>query len=323
MCAFELTEETRQQYRLPPALAAAADPLDTLVVLGQTGARRGLDFWLLGAEADVWHGYVYSKEPVDTGAVQLHLREMAERFLTLRPQATAQPGPSGVFPLMTAFEVSGEVAADCAEVRDFEISLGGNLFALLRVGLLQPEAQPDWQEAGHLVELATPYLAYLLARQEEDEQALRDPLTGVYSRAYFNDQLAREVQRSAAYACQLSLLVIELVPARGRGAVSLQAIKRCAEVLRKNTRRTDVTARVGPARFAILMPHTGSRDALMAADRLSEIVERERDEAEGFTMSIGISGWNLQGPDAAELMDQATEAARMASQGTGGPFLYV
>jgi len=320
--ATELDQRT-EEARLPSALAAAQEPLDGLALLCQVGAEDGLECWLLAAESDLWHGYLFSRVPVDGSMIQSHMRSLAERYRQRVPQALTRAAPSGLFPVQSSYEESGAVAHTWPAWRDFDLVLAQETIGILRVGVLDESAAPNWDRARRLCALAVPYLAYLLTHCQDTGQALLDPVTGVYSRAYFHDQLSREVRRAATYCCELSLIVVQVVPPAREGQVTTRALKQCARLLSDNTRRTDICGRLGPARFGILLPHTGARNALMAAARLEELVAQDCEVSRSCALRIGISGWNLQGPDERELIDQANEAARMAADGQGGPFLYV
>lgn len=307
---------------LAAELSAARDVTDALEVLFRFGLDAGVDVWLLAAESDLWHGYVFASHPVDGGLIQDHMTELAERFRALCPEARTLSAPSGIYPVRIACERLGETMGAIVLSQDFEVQVAGELLGLVRVGSAEGGTEPDWELVSSMMEVAAPYLAYLLRGNGSDEQGLLDPLTGLYSRSYFADQLKREVRRAASYCAELSLMVVDVHPRQPGLPVAAHALRALARTLTEHTRKTDICARMGPARLAVLMPHSGAREALKAASRIEETINSDPDIVRDHAVSIGISGWNLQGPDETRLLEQAAEAARLAAQGPGGPFVY-
>jgi diguanylate cyclase (GGDEF)-like protein len=308
--------------RLVAALSAAQDPLDGLAILYDAGSQFGLNCWLLCAEDDSWHGYLFSRSPVAAQHTQEHVQSLSDVYRSLVSDACARPAPSGRFPVQAACEEAEPVCFSWETCRDYELRVGEQLVGLLRTGSLHRTGHTMWEQANSLVAIASPHLAHLLTRCEDGNAAIFDPLTGLYSRAYFYDQLAREVRRAACYCCEISLLMIDVVP-MGSATVTARALKGVARLLATCTRRTDICARLASDRFAVLMPHTGSRQALIAATRIKEGMKTDLEAFQTMRVRIGVSGWNCHGPDATELLNQASEAARMAGEAEGGPFLYL
>ncbi len=306
-------------------VAEAHSPVDALAALCQAGCDDGLNAWLCATDADVFSGYAYSTRPVLGAVLQAGMADLAARYASRVPEAVCSP-LGHVYPVQEGFAARGEVADEWGHHRDHELRIAGELVALLRVGSLSSDHSPNWHRAADLIAAASPYLAYLVTRGPHNlGPGLLDPVTGLYSIAYFEDQLKREVQRAASYCAELCLMVLDIHP-RGKGSTSIDdgALRYVAQVLTAQTRRTDFGARLGPNRFALLMPHTGARDALSAASRLENDILAAEPLAEAYKVHIGISGWNLQGPDEGELFRQAEEAARMAAAyNQEGPFLYV
>ena len=93
------------------------------------------------------------------------------------------------------------------------------------------------------------------------ELAVRDPLTGVLNRAAFEDQLRREVARSARHGRPYALAVLDLdhfkqVNDRFGHAAGDRALKRVCALVNETIRDSDVFARVGGEEFALLMSDT-------------------------------------------------------------------
>jgi len=135
-------------------------------------------------------------------------------------------------------------------------------------------------EDHRLVEVVANYLAIALANISSQadlrEQAVRDPLTGLFNRHYFNSIIASELSRSDRYEHPLSLMMVDVDGFRAvnnklghlQGDKVLQNV---ARMLEKNVRDADRVIRYGGDEFLIFMPETnGQGDAQLVADRLRQ-----------------------------------------------------
>ena len=306
-------------------VAEAHSPVDALAALCHAGCDEGLEAWLCATASEAFTGYAYSTRPILGDVLQAAMVDLASAYARCVPGAVCAP-IGHIYPVQEGFAARDEVAQEWKNHRDHEVRIAGEVVALLRVGSLSKAPSPNWRRAGDLVNAAAPYLAYLVTRGPQGlGHGLIDPMTGLYSASYFEDQLKREVQRAASYCAELCLMVLD-IQVRGKGPATIDdtAMRSVAHVLTAQTRRTDFGARLGPNRFALLMPHTGARDALAAASRLEKEILAANTLGQAYRVHIGISGWNLQGPDESELFRQAEEAARLAAAyNHDGPFLYV
>lgn len=137
--------------------------------------------------------------------------------------------------------------------------------------------------------------------REMREQAVRDPLTGLYNRRYFD--IFVELCRKKHEKGVLSLAILDMngfkaVNDRYGHTVGDEVLVAVADILRNNVRRDDVVIRWGGDEFLILMPATGLEEARAAVKRLKEAVEswthpRHRDIRLRF--SVGIAAWHPAG----------------------------
>jgi diguanylate cyclase (GGDEF)-like protein len=163
-------------------------------------------------------------------------------------------------------------------------------------------------------------------RRELADQALRDPASGLYTRAHFEDQLRREADLSSREHREFALVLIELDPpgeavqALGEPARAhvLEAIGR---LLRGGTRAMDASCRLEGSRFAVLLSGVGLATAHARMEGLrrrcaTQIVLLDGREL-GFTVAMGVASFPHTAQTLPELMGSC-EAALTEARRRGG-----
>lgn len=105
------------------------------------------------------------------------------------------------------------------------------------------------------------------------EEAITDGLTRVYHHKYFILRLKEELSRSRRYKHPLSLIMLDVDHFKSFNdkyghLAGDEVLKSVADLIKKNTRESDVVARYGGEEFAILLPETPLEGAKMAGGRL-------------------------------------------------------
>jgi diguanylate cyclase (GGDEF)-like protein len=116
------------------------------------------------------------------------------------------------------------------------------------------------------------------ALERAQSEARTDPLTALWNRKAFDEQLALLTAIARRYGQPLSLVLFDLdafkrindVYGHAAGDAALGGF---ASVLRESSRESDFLARVGGDEFAILLPHTDSRGAGVLAERVRRSLE--------------------------------------------------
>ena len=140
-----------------------------------------------------------------------------------------------------------------------------------------------------LAEIGAPADVRALAA-ELAEQAVRDSLTGLYNRRFFDAALAQNVETARRYGRELSLVLFDLDDfkavndTRGHQAGD-DILKTFAQLLQKAARKADVVCRIGGDEFAVILPETGLPNARKFTDRVFEALGK----TETIKASTGIS----------------------------------
>ena len=154
------------------------------------------------------------------------------------------------------------------------------------------------------------------------EQAITDPLTGLYNRRYFEEYILKEVTRSKRQNQPFSVIGLDLdflkkINDEHGHAYGDLAIKSLADVLKQNARSIDVAARMGGEEFNILLPGIDSNGAMVAAERIRKTIEeRELDTIGHVTASIGVATF-LEHSDTLEDIMELTDQAMYQSKRNG------
>ena len=128
--------------------------------------------------------------------------------------------------------------------------------------------------------------------------AIRDTLTKLHNRGFFNSRLIYEVERAGRYGEALSLLMCDIDHFKrindGYGhPVGDKVLSWVADILNRQLRKTDVIARYGGEEFAAILLNTDSAQAQAIAEKLRRAIEEDffqrlNDEIK-ITLSFGVS----------------------------------
>ncbi len=91
------------------------------------------------------------------------------------------------------------------------------------------------------------------------EQAIRDPLTGLYNRRYLDDVITREVARAVRSGAPMTIAALDvdhfkLVNDEHGHASGDHVLRMLAEVLRTHVRTSDLVCRIGGEEFLVVLP---------------------------------------------------------------------
>jgi diguanylate cyclase (GGDEF)-like protein len=142
----------------------------------------------------------------------------------------------------------------------------------------------------------------------EVDKIYYDPLTGIYNRRYFDENLDRVIRLLSRSGGVISLMMIDIDyfkdynDAYGHGEGD-NCLKIIAETLKNAVRRADgFVARYGGEEFVIVLPNADEQGARLIADRILNNVRNRNiphihSAAAGFvTVSVGASTRNVKYP---------------------------
>jgi diguanylate cyclase (GGDEF)-like protein/PAS domain S-box-containing protein len=167
----------------------------------------------------------------------------------------------------------------------------------------QVDAFPDYDDKGHIEQVVVTFFDVTTRRETEQRLtyiSFHDALTGIYNRAYFEEELHRlEHRRSGAVAIAIvdvdGLKKVNDTWGHSKGD---ELLIKAAQILRHAVRQEDVVARIGGDEFAIILKNAEEMVVNNIFDRLNQALEGERlkpEELAPLSLSFGYAF--AAGPD--------------------------
>ncbi len=155
--------------------------------------------------------------------------------------------------------------------------------------------------------------------QEVFRLAFHDPVTGTYSRRYFDEALEREILRTQRHEAPLSLLIADVdhfkeINDKFGHKVGDKVLRAVSTTLRDNLRGESIVARYGGDEFVALLPLSEEDESDRAAERVRSRVETlgvDTPELKDTKLSLSI-GVLTAFPDENTKPDRLLEAADQA-----------
>jgi diguanylate cyclase (GGDEF)-like protein len=126
------------------------------------------------------------------------------------------------------------------------------------------------------------------------EDAIRDPLTGLYNRRFLQDYLTRELMRAEREEIRVAVIMIDLDhfkrvnDTKGHGVGDFVLIE-IAALLKRHIRGSDVACRYGGEEFILVLPNATPQSARSKAEAICSAVREESDRLMGVTASLGVA----------------------------------
>lgn len=155
-------------------------------------------------------------------------------------------------------------------------------------------------------------------------QAIRDPLTSLYNRRYFEEEVFKRIMDAKAKNLPYSVLMVDAdhfkrVNDTYGHKVGDKVLIELAATCERALRDKDIVARYGGEEFVIFLAEVNSAKAKVVADRLREtisqiVVYSDEGQEVRFTVSIGISSGDIS-DNIDTLIKTSDEALYRAKEG--------
>jgi diguanylate cyclase (GGDEF)-like protein len=135
------------------------------------------------------------------------------------------------------------------------------------------------------------------------QQSLTDPLTGLYNRRFFEQELDHEIKRCQRYGRAFTLLLADIDYFKkindtyGHDAGD-EILKQVGYLIKSNLRGLDIVARVGGEEFAIILPETPPNSISIVTRRLMKAMRNCKpsflpmsQDHHPITFSLGVASY--------------------------------
>lgn len=167
-------------------------------------------------------------------------------------------------------------------------------------------------------------VAKLFYLYEENKMlSVTDGLTKIFNHRYFQEMLARDFDRARRYQGKLSIILLDVDDFKAindtyghqQGDIILMEL---AQLLKKNTRRSDLVARYGGEEFVVVMSETEADKGFILAESLRKKIEAHCFSGQGscrqVTVSIGLAEIEDDVKDQFDLIGRADQALYQAKR---------
>ncbi len=155
--------------------------------------------------------------------------------------------------------------------------------------------------------------------------AIRDELTGLFNRRYFEEALTSEVIRATRYQRHLSVIFLDVDFFKkyndefGHQCGDM-VLRKISRILMDSVREIDIATRYGGEEFVVILPETTKQDSYATAEKIRRAVQDSPLETIAgkpptrLTISAGVASLRDDGMDALELIAKADQAVYRAKK---------
>jgi len=163
----------------------------------------------------------------------------------------------------------------------------------------------------HLASVVAVCLENCVALEQLQRQGMEDILTQVHNRRSFEIEFSKELERADRQQTPLSCLFVDIDHFKqindsyGHSAGD-RCLRKVAQQISKELRKTDLLARYGGEEFVALLPHCHNNEAHVIAERVrlaiaNNPLQLDDQETIPLTVSIGLTTWQPEGKAQNEL----------------------
>jgi two-component system, cell cycle response regulator len=190
------------------------------------------------------------------------------------------------------------------------------------IGLHQCDATRTWSDNEiQLLNTISQQISVVVANtklhRKVQEQSVRDALSGLHNRRYFDESFALECERASRYNQQLSLVIVDLdflkpINDEMGHLAGDEAVRQTGAILSTHSRRVDIATRFGGDEFAMILPQTGLDGAISAAEHWCHAINQSLVGNIRLSASIGVASFPDNGMTPEQLLKAADEALYQA-----------
>ncbi len=184
------------------------------------------------------------------------------------------------------------------------------------------QAEEAAQEASGALKRTNEQLSLRVAEVERlqaelREQALRDPLTGLYNRRYLSETMEREIERARRENEPLSVMVSDIdhfkrINDTYGHTIGDRFLMEIARLMKRHTRASDIVCRYGGEEFLLVLPGTDMDCAERRAEELRQMCAEITIPQDGqdlrVTLSFGVATFPMHGQAGEEIIIKADTA---------------
>jgi diguanylate cyclase (GGDEF)-like protein/PAS domain S-box-containing protein len=170
-------------------------------------------------------------------------------------------------------------------------------------------------------------LSNLKLREKLREEAIHDPLTGLFNRRFLEENLTRELHRARRRNSPLCVVMLDLDQFKhlndtfGHDAGDA-LLHQLGQMLREKLRKSDIACRYGGDEFVLVLPDSSLADAQRRVEQIRVLVKELQIRHGGppldtITVSAGVAGAPEHNSTAPELIHAADNAMYAAKQAGG------
>lgn len=197
------------------------------------------------------------------------------------------------------------------------------------------------------VDLVMPYLSmitifiltycekYLLKSKDYEQTyrlAVTDGLTQLYNHRYFQEQMINCVDNYKRYGLEFSLILIDIdFFKKFNDTYGHQSgdcvLKQVAQIIKKNSRTSDIACRYGGEEMSIILTNTGKQDAISTANKICLAVRNNKfilanNEKVNVTISIGVATVDENGQKPQEIIEYSDKCLYKAKESGRNQVVY-
>jgi diguanylate cyclase (GGDEF)-like protein len=150
-----------------------------------------------------------------------------------------------------------------------------------------------------------------------------DGLTGVFNRRYWEEVFSLEQKRILRNNAPGSVIMLDIDHFKNVNdtyghPTGDHIIRTLAAVIKESIRETDVCGRYGGEEFAVLLPETSAKNALVVAERIrkgcEQILPVYEDQQVPFTVSLGVAEFDKSYKEHMVWLEKADQALYLAKE---------